>query len=401
MPTSAPRGTSRRRLSRRDMLKLSLATGAGAFFAGCTPATPPATPTASPQDLLSRPNSIALERLIAEAQREGNLSVMTILRNWANYGEILDTVKSRYALNIKEILPTGSSQDEVDAIRKAKADPTYADAPDVVDMGLGFAETSKAEGIFAPYKVATWDTIPDNLKDPDGHWYGSYYGALSISVNADRVKNIPERWADLLKPEYKNMVALPSNPMRSSQSYNLVWASGLHETGTLEGAPEAGLEFFAQLQKAGNLVPKFGTADSMLSGATPIVLRWDFLALADRDKLAGQANIKVVLPQDGILGIPSIQAISAYAPHPFAARLWEEFLYSDDGQLLWLKGYAHPIRYNDLVKRKLVPDELEAKLPPSELYSRATFPTVAQTSLAKQVITENWLAKVGVEITAP
>ena len=35
------------------------------------------------------------------------------------------------------------------------------------------------------------------------------------------------------------------------------------------------------------------------------------------------------------------------SPNPYAARLWEEFLYSDEGQLLWLKGYSHPVRFQD------------------------------------------------------
>ena len=60
-----------------------------------------------------------------------------------------------------------------------------------------------------------------------------------------------------------------------------------------------------------------------------------------------------------------VQAISAYAPHPNAAKLWMEYLYSDEGQLIWLKGYCHPIRYDDLVARGVVPADLAAKLPDS------------------------------------
>ena len=50
-----------------------------------------------------------------------------------------------------------------------------------------------------------------------------------------------------------------------------------------------------------------------------------------------------------------VQAISAFAPHPNAAKLWMEYLYSDEGQLGWLKGYCHPIRFNDLVAQRQGP----------------------------------------------
>ena len=92
-----------------------------------------------------------------------------------------------------------------------------------------------------------------------------------------------------------------------------------------------------------------------------------------------------------------IQAISAYAPHPNAAKLWMEYLYSDEGQLLWMKGYCHPIREADLRARGVVPEELAAKLPD---VTGAVFPTVEQLVDGKTVITENWDGVVGAEVTA-
>ena len=85
-----------------------------------------------------------------------------------------------------------------------------------------------------------------------------------------------------------------------------------------------------------------------------------------------------------------IQAISAYAPHPNAAKLWMEYLYSDEGQLIWLKGGCHPIRYNDMVKRNAIPAECAAKLPPADAYAKAVFPTLAQLDAAAKAIAENW-----------
>ena len=65
------------------------------------------------------------------------------------------------------------------------------------------------------------------------------------------------------------------------------------------------------------------------------------------------------------------QAVNATAPHPWAARLWQEFLYSDQGQILWLKGYAHPARFNDLRGPEGHPDSADqARSRPAALYAK-------------------------------
>ena len=82
--------------------------------------------------------------------------------------------------------------------------------------------------------------------------------------------------------------------------------------------------------------------------------------------------------------------ISAYAPHPNAAKLFMEHVFSDEGQLIFISGYCHPARYNDLVAKKLIPADLAAKLPADELYAKAVFPTLAQLNKHKAVIKESW-----------
>jgi putative spermidine/putrescine transport system substrate-binding protein len=62
----------------------------------------------------------------------------------------------------------------------------------------------------------------------------------------------------------------------------------------------------------------------------------------------------------------------------------------DEGQNLYLKGYAYPIRYNDMAKRGVIPADLAAKLPPAEDASRAIFLTTEQLTAAKTYITDNW-----------
>jgi putative spermidine/putrescine transport system substrate-binding protein len=337
-----------------------------------------------------------LDSLIAAAKAEGVLNLMTVLPDWCNYGELMATFKQRYGIAITSLNPTGSSQDEVNALL-ANQSGDLTIHPDVLDMGLAFGPSSKQADLLLPYKVSTWDTIPDAAKDADGAWYGSYYGVMALEVNTAVVRNPPKEWADLLKPEYKGQVALAGDPRKSGQAINSVYAVALGMGGTLADA-QPGLSFFDQLNKAGNFLPVIADQRSIAGGQTPIVLRWDFNALTDRAKLDGTPPISINVPTKGVLAGISIQAISKFAAHPNAAKLWEELLYSDEGQLMWLKGYCHPIRYKDLLARSVIPADLTDKLPPAAIYATAQFPPLEQLSRAQTLITVKWDGVVGVDV---
>ena len=309
-----------------------------------------------------------MDQLVAGAKSEGQLTVIALPRDWCSYGTLIDDFKKKYGLNVNELNPDAGSGDEVEAIKANKGNKG-PQAPDVIDVGLSFGPSAKKDGLLQAYKVSTWATIPDSQKDAEGFWYGDYYGVLTLQVNADLVKKMPTDWSDLLAADYKNAVALAGDPRASNQAIQAVFAAGLSVAkGDIAKAGEAGLKFFADLNKAGNFVPVIGKAGTLAQGATPIVVRWDYNALADRDTLKGNPKVEVVVPKTGVVAGVYVQAISAFAPHPNAAKLWMEYLYSDEGQIGWLKGYCHPIRFQDLVKSKKVPADVLAKLPPAESY---------------------------------
>jgi putative spermidine/putrescine transport system substrate-binding protein len=358
---------------------------------------PPAEAAQAGVTTAAEETAVALDELIAAAQEEGMLTTIALPHDWLNYGIMLENFKAKYGLEINELDPNAGSGDELEAIR-ANKDNLGPQAPDVIDVGFAFGPSSKEEGLVQPYKVSTWASIPQTLKDPDGYWYGDYYGVLAIEVNTDVVTNVPQDWADLLKPEYKGQVALAGDPRTSNQAIQSVYAAGLSRTGDLGTAAQAGLEFFAELNASGNFVPVIANTGTIASGETPITLQWDYLALANRDTFAGNPNVEIVIPPSAVFGGVYVQGISAYAPHPNAAKLWMEYLYSDEGQLVWLSGYGHPIRYSDMAKRGVIPADLAAKLPPAELYDQAVFPTIEQLDAAKLLITENWDSVVNVDV---
>jgi putative spermidine/putrescine transport system substrate-binding protein len=329
------------------------------------------------------------EGLVAAAQKEGKLNVITLPRNWANYGELMDNFHAKYGIEITDANPDGSSADEITAIKTLKSQDR---APDTVDVGQAFALSGKADGIYAPYQVATWKDIPDTLKDPEGFWFNDYGGYVSIGCDASKVSACPTTLAALNDPKYKGQVALNGDPTKANAAFSAVWAAALANGGSLD-AIKPGVDFFGKLKKAGVYVPVQATAATIESGETPIVLDWDYLNAAKTDALKAKGrDFKVAVPTDASFSAYYAQAISKYAPHPAAARLWEEYLYSVEGQNGLLKGYARPATFDAMQAAKTVDATLAAKLP--TVSGTPEFPTDAQTTTAKTTLTQSWAGTV-------
>ncbi|HYH92067.1 MAG TPA: extracellular solute-binding protein [Candidatus Saccharimonadales bacterium] len=366
------------------------------IFAACSTTTGSAAPGGSGGAGASGAPASAIkgtmDEIIAAAKAEGTLTTIALPHDWCNYGEMIEGFKAKYGIAVNELNPDAGSGDEIEAI-KANKDNPGPQAPDVIDVGITFGDPAKADGLLQPYKVSTWDTIDPEFKDPEGYWYGDYYSILTFEVNKAAVPNTPQDWADLLKPEYKNQIALAGDPRASSQAYNAVYAAALANGGSLDDA-KPGLDFFADLNTKGNFVPTIAKPGTIDTGATPITIRWAYNALSHKDQAAGNPEIEVVVPKAGRFLGAYVQAISAYAPHPNAAALWMEYLYSDEGQAHWLKGYCHTTRLDDLNARGVSAD-LVAKLPDIE---GAVYPTAEQAAAAKDVITTQWDTVVGANV---
>ena len=222
---------------------------------------------------------------------------------------------------------------------------------------------------------------------------GDYWGAVSIGYNKTLVSNPPKTFKDLMKPEYKGKVAINGSPLASNSAIAVVLASALANGGSLSDVG-AGIDYWAAMKKSGNYIPVQTTPQTVASGQTPISLDWDYNNLAYVTEFPA-ANWDFTVPADGVYGGYYAQAINATAPHPNAARLWEEFLYSDQGQIIWLKGGAHPARFADLVARKVIPAAVLAALPAASIYTKVKFASLGQQTAAKTLIASQWPTKVG------
>ncbi|UUU20658.1 ABC transporter substrate-binding protein [Streptomyces sp. DSM 40750] len=326
-----------------------------------------------------------LDALVAAAKKEGTLNAIALPRDWANYGALIDGFEKKYGIKIEVENPDGASQDEINAVTSRKGQDR---APDVLDLGSSFALSAAQQGLLAPYKVAAFADIPEGQKDPKGQWYNDYGGYISIGCDAKRVKECPETFADLLKPQYKGQVALNGNPTKSGSAFGGVWAASLASGGSFDDI-QPGLDFFAKLKKNGNYTPVESTPATVEKGETPISIDWDYLnaGYADEFKSKG-VDWKVVVPEDGRFSQYYSQAINKDAPHPAAARLWQEYLYSAEGQNLWLAGYARPALMTAMEKAGTLDETAAAKLP--EVSGTPEFPTEDQQTKAKDVLGQGW-----------
>ncbi len=317
------------------------------------------------------------------AKAEGRLNVIALPRDWANYGEIIDAFAAKYPeITIEEQSPDVSSAEEIQAAETNKGLDT---APDVFDLGLTVALQNT--DVFAPYKVQTWDEIPDALKESTGLFVGDYGGYMSIGYDSSKFPE-PTALEDLLGADYKGSVAINGDPTQAGAAFAAVGLSTVQSGGSLDDF-QPGIDFFAELNSVGNMLKVDVTSATVANGETPVVFDWDYLNAAHA---ADNDDWKVVvLPGTGYAGYYN-QAINIDAPHPAAARLWQEFLYSDEVQNLWLKGGARPVRMEAMTDAGTIDADLAAALP--EVPAETVVPTEKQSADAGVLLGSAWAAAV-------
>jgi putative spermidine/putrescine transport system substrate-binding protein len=373
---------------RNAVLGGSLAVVAALALSACGAAPTNSSTTADGKNAATATSAAdfgGMDALVKAAKKEGTLHIIAVPRDWANYGALIDGFTKKYGIKITDENPDGSSQDEINAVTSRKGQDR---APDVLDLGSSFALSAAQQSLLAPYKVASFDQIPAGQKDPKGQWFNDYGGYISIGCDAKRVKTCPTTFADLLKPQYKGQVALNGNPTKSGSAFGGVYAAALANKGSFDDI-QPGLDFFNKLKKNGNYTPVESTPATVEKGETPISIDWDYLnaGYADEFKSKG-VDWKVTIPSDGQYAQYYSQAINKDAPHPAAARLWQEYLYSAEGQNLWLKGYARPALMTSMESAGTLDKTAAAKLP--QVSGTPSFPTEAQQSKAKTVIASGW-----------
>jgi putative spermidine/putrescine transport system substrate-binding protein len=375
-------------LRRRDFLarggirRLSILAGALVLLTACGQQSTSSSATSAAK-ATSAADMGGMSALIAAAKKEGKLNIIAVPPNWANYGEIITGFTAKYGIPIDSANPNGTSQDEVNAVQQLAG---TSRAPDVLDIGK--AVTLANLNLYAPYKVQTWNDILDTQKEATGLWVQDYGGYMSIGYDSAKVPTITSL-QDLLGSGFKGRIALNGDPTKANAALNGVMMASIANGGSADDISK-GVDFFHQLKLKGNFTPVSATTATVKNGTTPVVFDWDYLS-ADHGK--DVPTWKVFTPNNAILGDYYNQAINKGAPHPAAARLWMEYLYSDAGQNAWLRGLARPVRMAAMQKAGTLDAAAAAKLAP--VTGTPTFLTDAQASKAKDYLASHWAQAIG------
>ncbi len=375
---------------KRTLAGIALAAAAIVTLAGCS-----ATSSASSKDdsdwktATSAQSAGGMDALVKAAKAEGQLNVIALPPSWANYGKIIDGFTKEYGIKVNSANPNGSSADEVAAVKSQKGQST---APDVLDLGNAVLQQNL--GLLADYKVANWSDIPDSLKDADGAWTRDYTGLMSIGYDSSKISNAPKDLNDLLGSEYKGKVSIAGDPTQANQAASAVYLAALENGGSADDITK-GVEFFGKLKQAGNFQNVLPTQATVASGETPVVVQWSYnnLAWGPAAGASGNKNWKTVVPEGQALGSYYSQAVSKDAPHPAAARLWQEYIASLTVQNLYLQAGAFPSTLAALEKSgKVDEDALEAAGGMPKDYVELTD---AQVTEAAKVLSAKWSATMG------
>jgi putative spermidine/putrescine transport system substrate-binding protein len=375
--------------SRRSILRLAAlgfgAAALGAAMSGCSAGTPAGTPAGAGRQI-----GASLEEIATLAKKEGKVQLIALPDAWAYYKGQLEKFRAKYGIDAPVASPDASSAEEVQAVKTLLGQSSQ---PDSIDIGYSFTKPAIDQGLIEAYKPSNFDKIPAALKDPNGLWVGAYYGVISIGVNTKAAPR-PASFEDLKRPEYKGKVALPGDPRTGAGSLATVFAAALAYGGSADDITP-GIEYFADLAKRGNLVNISKTGSALASGQAAVVFDWNYnFTGMDAEMRRTGVDLEHFVPEEGVFGTYYSQPVTKSSPQPNAARLWVDWLTSDEGAEQYALGGAVPARFTELAQAGKLSKEAMANLPNPEILRKVTFPSIDQGAKANKLVADTWAAKV-------
>ncbi|MDO5682736.1 MAG: ABC transporter substrate-binding protein [Propionibacteriaceae bacterium] len=323
-----------------------------------------------------------MDALVEAAKKEGKLNVIALPDDWANYGELKKNFEKKYGIKVNSILPDASSKEEIDAADKNKGTDK---APDVFD--LGSAVTLASTDRFAPYKVEAWDEIPGANKEATGLWVNDYTGIMSVGYNVTKFGEI-KSLDELTDSKFAGQVALNGKPTEAGAAFNGYLMVNNANGGSFDNM-QPGIDYIKKLKGAGTLNVQDVTASTIDAGTHGVVFDWTYNQVSTTERLKSKGvDWKVFVPAKGEIASYYNQAINKDAPNPAAARLWQEYLYSAEGQNGWLKGGATPILFESMEKAGTLDKAAADALPKVE--NTPQTPSTEQVEAANAFLKQNW-----------
>src|SRR5437762_12389255 len=333
--------------------------------------------------VLDSPELYSGEKTLYEAaKKEGMVVSFDTGPTWANWAAEFAAFKKRYP-EVEIVYNDLGSGATVVALEKSKnrpqADTAYYFAASAVD--------AVAKGLVAPFKPVNFDKLPPVFREADGRWFTIHSLTVAFIVNTKLVKNVPQSWADLLKPEYKNSVVY-LDPRSTGVGQVLTFAANFGAGGDMNNV-QPGLDYLGKLHQSGNVLRVLGTTPyaQFVKGEIPIWISYenDGLKAKYTDGL-GDA-VAVVIPKEASAAAPYAISLVDKGPNPDAAKLWLNFIMTDMGQAIFAQGFVRPS-----VPGIKVPDNVADKLP----VAPQVRPLDVKAAAAKKAdIDKGWAAATG------
>jgi iron(III) transport system substrate-binding protein len=184
-------------------------------------------------------------------------------------------------------------------------------------------EGLKKEGLLLAYKAPAVANYPAGLHDPDGTWFDTKLITTGIIYNT-KAPMKPTSWRDLVKPEAKGLVQLPT-PISSG-------AALIHAVALTSNMAE-GWKYYEAL-KANNAAATGANGDvlrAVAGGEKLYGFCVEFITF--REKAKG-APVEFVFPNEGVSAVTEPVAILKSSKNPEAAKEFIDFILSPDGQAL-------------------------------------------------------------------
>ncbi|WP_119354907.1 extracellular solute-binding protein [Azohydromonas sediminis] len=307
------------------------------LLAGTAALIPPALWAQAP-NVTNTPELYPGERALYEAARkEGMVVSFDTGPTWANWAAQFRAFKARYP-DVEIVYNDLGSAATVVALDKARnrpqADTAYYFAASAVDAA--------DKGLVAPFKPVNFDKLPEVFRHPEGRWFTIHSLTIAFVVNTKLVKNVPQSWADLLKPEYRNTIVY-LDPRSTGVGQVMTFAANFGNGGDMNNV-KPGLDYLGRLHQAGSVLRVLGTTPyaQFVKGEIPIWISYenDGLKAKYTDGL-GDA-VAVVIPKEASAAAPYAISLVERGPNPNAGKLWLNFVMSDFGQGIFAEGFVRP-----------------------------------------------------------
>jgi len=335
------------------------------------------------QTVLDSPELYAGEKTLYEAaKKEGMVVSFDTGPTWANWAAEFAAFKKRYP-EVEIVYNDIGSAATVVALDKARNRPQA----DTAYYFAGSAFDAVAKNVVAPFKPVNFDKLTPVFRDPDGKWFTIHTLTVAFIVNTKLVKNVPQSWADLLKPEYKNTIVY-LDPRSTGVGQVVVFAANFGNGGDMNNL-QPGFDYFTRLQQSGNVLRVLGTTPyaQFVKGEIPIWISYENDGLKSKYTDGLGDAVAVVIPKEASAAAPYAISLVEKGPNPDAGKLWLNFIMTDMGQGIFAQGFVRPS-----VPGVKLPDNVADKLPSAPQVR----PLDVKTAAAKKAdIDKGWAAATG------